>query len=45
MAALYICLYTTVLSEWHVNFGYSFGKSMLQRRRVLDPISNVCIRY
>ena len=21
MAALYICLYTTVLSEWYVDFG------------------------
>jgi hypothetical protein len=39
MAALYICLYTTVLSEWHFSFGYSIGESMLDIRRSMDPDS------
>jgi hypothetical protein len=41
MAALYISLYTTVLSEWHVNFGCSYGQCtcMLQLRRAIGPDS------
>ena len=39
MAALYICLYTTVLSERHVSFGYPFGKSMLQLGEAMDSDS------
>lgn len=50
MAALYICLYTTVLSEWHVNFDFATGKKSLRPRTGMDSnllslCPDVWIRY